>query len=313
MAINMTRRSFLAGATATAAVAGTAKAMMAPTVDDSLSVFLSDLHVRDPQCHQYRYFAAIVDEILSLNPRPKHVVVFGDIAYTCGLKPEYETSRPLFRKLIDAGMDITFGMGNHDRRAAFLSVWPGYKNRILLPGKIVSRADLGSVDLLMLDGLQGTDDRADDDMGPVDGKLDKAQEDWLYAYLKGLKKPTILASHYPLADMRGTEKRSFADHFRDYPLLCGYIYGHLHRWDPYWTKHGWGMSKLLRNVCLPSTGHWGDIGYVLFRAEAHKGTATFVQKDFFFSEPAKDGEMRPQEWDDILSDRSRDLVCTFRW
>ena len=21
----------------------------------------------------------------------------------------------------------------------------------------------------------------------------------------------------------------------------------------------------------------------------------------------------PQEWDDILSDRSRDLVCTFRW
>ena len=28
----------------------------------------------------------------------------------------------------------------------------------LLPGKIVSRADLGSVDLLMLDGLQGTDD-----------------------------------------------------------------------------------------------------------------------------------------------------------
>ena len=103
------------------------------------------------------------------------------------------------------------------------------------------------------------------------------------------------------------------EHSAQHPDIDFYIYGHLHRWDPYWTKHGWGMSKLLRNMCLPSTGHWGDIGYVLFRAEAHKGTATFVQKDFFFSEPAKDGEMRLQEWDDILSDRSRDLVCTFRW
>ena len=313
MAINMTRRSFLAGATATAAVAGTAKAMMAPTVDDNLSVFLSDLHVRDPQCHQYRYFAAIVDEILSLNPRPKHVVVFGDIAYTCGLKPEYETSRPLFQKLIDAGMDITFGMGNHDRRSAFLSVWPEYRKRTLLPGKIVSLADLGPVDLLMLDGLQGTDDRADNDMGPVDGKLDKEQEDWLYEYLKGLKKPTLLASHYPLRDMRGTGKRAFADHFRDYPLVAGYVYGHLHRWDPYWTKYGWGMSKLLRNVCLPSTGHWGDIGYVLFHAEARKGTAKFVQKDFFFRAPTNEDGTRQPEWDDILADRSRDLVCTFRW
>ena len=113
--------------------------------------------------------------------------------------------------------------------------------------------------------------------------------------------------------MRGTEKRSFADHFRDYPLVAGYVYGHLHRWDPSWTKYGWGMNKLLRNVCLPSTGHWGDIGYVLFRAEERKAVARFVQKDFFFYYPANEDGTRQPEWDDIRDERSRDVVCTFRY
>ena len=300
------------GAVASAMAPLAARAMMSPTVDDNLTVFLSDLHVRDAKCHQYRYLSGIIDEILALSPRPKHIVVFGDIAYTCGLRPEYATSRQLLQKLIDAGMDITFGMGNHDRRSSFLSVWPEYRARTLLPGKIVSIANLGPVDLLMLDGLQGTDDRADNDMGPSEGKLDQAQQDWLYEYLKGLKKPTLLGSHFPLRDLCGTG-RPLHTRFRDYPLLAGYIYGHLHRWDPYWMKHGWGMSKIVRYLCLPSTGHWGDIGYVLFRAEEHGGTARFVQKDFFFHRPVKEGEPRPQEWDDVLADRSHNLVCTFRW
>lgn len=310
----MKRREFLMGATAFG-LSGCAVPPLrtegGARRDENLSAFLSDLHVRDSHCHQYRRLAVIVDEILAMDPLPAHVIVFGDVAYACGLKPEYEASYGLLRKFIDAGMEVTIGMGNHDRRSTFLSVWPEYRARTLLPGRIVTTTDLGPVDLLMLDGLQGTDGRADDDMGPVDGRLDQAQQDWLYGCLAQLRKPTLLASHYPLEEMRGTG-RPLAERFRDYPLLAGYVYGHLHRWNPYWLMHGWGLNEIRRSLCLPSTGHWGDIGYVLFRAEADKGVARFVQKDFFFYYPEKEGERRPQEWDDVFRECGS-KVCTFRW
>ena len=41
----------------------------------------------------------------------------------------------------------------------------------LLPGHLIMQTDLGAVDLLMIDGLQGTDDRRRNDMGPVPGAL----------------------------------------------------------------------------------------------------------------------------------------------
>lgn len=308
---DMTRRSFVFGAAATFA-AGSGCMTARRTVDDDLTVFLADLHVRDEKCYQHRYCAGIVDEILAMNPRPKRVVVFGDLAYSCGLKNEYETSRRLLGRFLDAGMEITIGMGNHDRRSAFLDVWPEYRARTLVPGKIVTVTDLGFADLLMLDGLQGTDDRAENDMGPVPGKLDAEQQEWLYGYLPELKRPTILASHFPINDMSGTGK-CLADRLRDYPGVVGYVYGHKHRWDPHWVKHGWGMHKILRYLCLPSTGHWGDIGYVTFRTRPHEAVARFVQKDFFFSTPNAPGTPRPRTWDDVLEERGRNTVCTFRY
>jgi len=307
------RRGFLVGLAAATCAAKRVSAMMAPTMDGETTVFLSDLHVRNEQCFQYQYFTGIVDEILAMRPLPKRVVVFGDIAYTCGLEPEYRTSRKVFQRLIDAGIELTFGMGNHDRRSNFLKVWPEYRGRSLVPGKIVSKVDLGPVDLIMLDGLQGTDDRAETDMGPVPGKLDGEQEKWLYGYLKTLKKPTLLASHFPLHEMCGTGKVKLAQRFREFPLIAGYIFGHEHRWEQHWQMHGWGMNEIRRTLCLPSTGHWGDIGYVIFRVEEHQAVAEFVQKDFFFGSPVKPGEKRPQEWDDLKAERGASTLCTFRY
>lgn len=307
----ISRRSFLFGATATLA-AGCRSFSMSPKIDDNLTVLLADLHVRNEKCYQYHYFSGIVDEILEMDPLPKNIVIFGDLAYTCGLKSEYETSRKLLEKFLAAGINVTIGMGNHDRRSTFLEVWPEYRSRTLVPGKIVTCTNLGNVDLLMLDGLQGTDDRADNDMGPVPGKLDGVQQEWLYDYLADLKRPTILASHFPIQEMRGSG-RPLSDRLRDYPLVAGYIYGHNHQWHPYWLKYGWGMNKIIRSLCLPSTGHWGDIGYVIFRTHGHKAQARFVQKDFFFSSPAKPGTPRPVEWDDVREERGRNTICTFRY
>ena len=309
--INTSRRAFLLGAAATAAASG-CKSFGVPATDENLTVFISDLHVRDEECHQYRYLEGIVDDILAMRPRPKNVVCFGDIAYTCGLEPEYRASRKLLQRLVDAGVELTFGMGNHDRRSNFLKVWPEYRDRTLVPGKIVSLVNLGAVDLLMLDGLQGTDDRAENDMGPVPGKLDKAQQEWLYKHLENLKRPTFLASHFPLIEMRGTG-RSLPSRFSEIPLLAGYIHGHDHRWQNEWEHFGWGMQGIYRRLCLPSTGHWGDIGYTVFRAGEHQAVAEFVQKDFFFGWPTKPGETRPEAWDDVLAERGASTLCTFRY
>lgn len=311
MMADLSRRSFLFGATATLAVGG-GYVMTRKTVDDSLTVFLADLHVRNEECYQYRYCSAIIEDILAMNPRPKRVVVFGDLAYLCGLKHEYETSRRLLERLLDAGMELTFGMGNHDRRSTFFEVWPEYRTRTLLPGKIVTSTNLGAADLLMLDGLQGSDERAASDMGPVVGKLDVEQQKWLYGYLAKLKRPTFLASHFPIGDMCGTGRR-LEERLCDYPAVVGYIYGHKHRWEPHWVKYKWGVSEVLRTLGLPSTGHWGDIGYVTFKTSEHKAEARFIQKDFFFNAPVASGIPRPQVWDDILEECGRNTICTFRY
>lgn len=308
--MDVSRRSFLMGAAATVAASG-CRSFGMPTTDENLSVFISDLHVRDAECFQYRYLQRTVDDILAMNPRPKRVICFGDIAYTCGLRKEYQTSRPLLQKLVDAGIELTFGMGNHDRRSAFLETWPEYRGKTLFPGRIVTSVNLGPVDLLMLDGLQGTDDRAENDMGPVPGKLDEPQQEWLLAYLKKLTRKTFLASHYPVSELQVCGK-PLSRLIGETPLVAGYIHGHDHRWQNEWEHFGWGMQGIYRRLCLPSTGHWGDIGYTTFRVSEHEAVAEFVQKDFFFGWPTKEGEVRPAAWDDLLAEH-RDCRCTFRY
>ena len=276
--------------------------------DDNLVVFLSDLHVRNKTCYQYRYFASQVAEILRMNPLPRRVVVFGDIAYQCGLKDEYATSAPFFRQMVDLGMEVVFGMGNHDRRSAFLETWPEYAARQIFPGRIVSSTNLGPVDLLMLDGLQGTDDRRPDDMGPVPGDFDKPQQEWIADRLPKLARPTIVASHYPLVDLKVCG-RPFKQVLAAAPNVAGYIHGHDHRWKTDWIARGWKNSNIIRTLCLPSTGHWGDIGYTTFRLSDKGAVAAFVQKGFFFLSPDMP---RTPAWDDIEREH-RAATCAFSW
>lgn len=304
------RRDFLLGATAFG-VAGCRSARLfthAPEdYDKRLVVFLSDLHVRDRSCYQYRYFADQVAEILRMDPLPAKVVVFGDIAYCCGLKGEYETSAPFFRQMIDAGIEVVFGMGNHDRRSAFLETWPEYAARQILEGRIVSNTDLGPADLLMLDGLQGSDTRAENDMGPVPGRFDERQQEWIADRIARLERPTFVCSHYPLTELAVCGK-PFAECLAKSPKVAGYIYGHCHRWDPDWEIRSWGGPEIFRTLCLPSTGHWGDIGYVRFRLGEGAARAEFVQKGFFFHSP----DASEPVYGDILAEH-RDTTCTFRW
>ena len=134
-----------------------AKADASAGHDPSLAVFISDLHLNglrdEVPTHLYeeQCFRQAVAKILALRPLPAHVVCFGDIAYHWGQPEDYALAAQLFQPLLDAGIKLTLGLGNHDRRDNFLVQWPSYARSTLVPGRIVSKVEMPHADLLMLD------------------------------------------------------------------------------------------------------------------------------------------------------------------
>ena len=103
----VTRRAFLAGAAAVAGAEGLGATARVPTAG-CVAVFLADLHVRAGGSYQKERLARVIDSILAMRPLPTNAVVFGDIAYQCGLPAEYAESRPLLQRLVDAGIELSF-------------------------------------------------------------------------------------------------------------------------------------------------------------------------------------------------------------
>lgn len=309
-----TRRDFMAGLASCAAVAagGCAIAPAKRRHDPNLTVLLSDIHVSGKKggpVYQREKLAKIIDEILSLDPLPANVVTFGDLAYLWGLREDYKIARGLFKPIEDRGIKITHAMGNHDRRSAFLEVYPEYAGKSPVKDRIVSVVDAGGVDLLLLDGLQGTDGRAANDMGPVPGALDAAQYEWLAKELPAWKRPVLACSHFPVKEM-ASGKNALGKLIMKSPNAIGYVYGHNHRWETGYIAEGWGSSAIKRTLCLPSTGHWGDIGYALLRTGDGKAVAELRQLDFYFPGPMPKEESHRKLWRTILEE-NRGRTCTF--
>ena len=311
----VSRRAFLRlsaiGGTLMAAGGGRAALFTgaASDYDPNLTVFLSDIHVRGGESYQLEHFKRVVAEILKMSPLPKRAVVFGDLAYLFGRKEDYVTSAPYLKQLTDAGISVTIGMGNHDRRSAFLEVHPEYARRTKVPGRIVSVVDIGPADILMLDSLAGSDDRGNNSSGPVPGTLDAAQQEWLLAELPKWKRPVFVCAHHPVFELTAGGK-PLSELFFNSPAFAGYINGHNHRWYAEWSLRNYGQRKLLCYLGLPSTGRWGDIGYTLFRTTPSDAVANLVQHDFFFPNPLKEGEPRPEMWDAIM-EKNRDAHHRF--
>ena len=171
--MNIGRRSFLGLAAATGAAGCLSKSkpggsqLVATELpqspggkDENLTVFVTDIHVSglpDAFPKPCERLARFVDEVLAMNPRPARVVSLGDLAYLHGLPEDYAKSKPILKKLEDAGIELAFAMGNHDRRSAFKEAWPEYVAKSPVPGRIVNIVSLGTADLVVLDGLQGSD------------------------------------------------------------------------------------------------------------------------------------------------------------
>ena len=316
---SVSRRNFLRmfGAAGTFAVGGCASGRFftgaAADHDSNLTVFLSDIHVNGQptgDTYQRDRLVSTVAEILRLDPLPSRAIVFGDLAWLWGNKMDYECSAKQLKLLADAGIHVTIGMGNHDRRSSFLEVYPDYARTTKVPGRIVSVVDAGAVDFIMLDGLQGTDGRGPKDMGPVPGALCKDQQDWVLDVLPKWKKPVFVCSHFPVNELKAGGK-PLEKLILDSPNVAGYIHGHDHSWYTRNLIPGYNSSQLKRSLCLPSTGHWGDIGYALMRVRGGEAVVSLCERDYYFPtpKPPKNPDVA-RTWKAIVRDH-QGLSCTF--
>ena len=258
--------------------------------DASLVALISDLHVNGlkdefpAHCYEEVCLRKTVAAILALDPLPANVVCFGDIAYHWGQPEDYPLAASILKPLEDAGIRLTLGMGNHDRRDNFLAQWPGYAKTSPVAGRIVSKVELPNVDLLMLDTLNALEVEKKKKSNP--GELDTAQREWLRETLKASTKPVLTCAHHKPNE----DKVRIGGLIMESAACKGHIHGHWHKWARDILYKGWNPQHLKPYVGLPSTGHWGDIGFATMRTFPDRVEITNHQNDFFFTCGPGDGQ-----------------------
>ena len=275
-----------------------------PELDPTLVAVIADTHVnglpaeRLPKwcggyTHQAGCLRKTVEEILALRPLPANVIGLGDYAFLWGMPEDYALVAELLAPLERAGIRVTLAMGDHDRRDNFLAQWPRYVEESQVPGRIVTRVDTPHCLFLMLDTVN------DDPIGFGEktrpGDLGAAQRKWLEAELKAAGKPVIACGHHGPRE----NDVNLAGLLLASPMCKAYFHGHWHRWNPGFERvPGKG---LLPRYTLPSTGHWGDIGFALLRTYPDHAVLELPQLDWFGEAgPGTGGSFR----DAVLKDRA---------
>lgn len=321
----MTRRSFLQGIVGAAAVSagGCAGLPFAGKLrkDETLVAVLSDCHAGNwkSPAYQGEKMRECLARVLALDPLPGKMFITGDLAYLWGRKEDYELSRRLLQPVLDAGIELTIGMGNHDRRENFLELWPEYAKRSPVTGRIVSRMKGVHFDYIMLDTL---DQPAETDRWITPGTMDEAQREWLRAECAAAKRPFLVLGHHPANEIAALvpkdPKRYSAYAFGEIIMgpkerptkCCGYIHGHDHQWYVTRALSHWSGARIGKTAALPSTGHWGDIGYALLREYPDRAELSLVQYDYFSPQPLGPNDPPRPAWQAIVRDHAHER-CTF--
>ena len=323
--MGMRRREFIKGfAAVSAAFAGGGCAVMPGIAtlrkDETLIAILSDCHVGNWNSSKYQgvKLAECIARVLALDPLPTKMFILGDLAYLWGRKEDYELSRTLLQPVLDAGIEITIGMGNHDRRENFLEYWPEYADRSPVAGRIVSKVCGVHFDYIMADTL---DQPVATDKWITPGILDGAQREWLKAECYTAKRPLLVMAHHPAGELgipgngnTSASARKFGELImgtKEAPTnCCGYIHGHDHRWYVTRSLRHWSTGLVGQTAGLPSTGHWGDIGYCLLREYPDRAELSLVQYDYFTPQPPSANAAPNPAWLAIVRDNAGKR-CTF--
>lgn len=278
--------------------------------DPATAVLLSDIHIcgemQDGKSKHYPYNPTClklrIAEILSMRPLPANVLVFGDVAWDYGLEEDYRYAAQLLSELEQAGIKVTLGLGNHDRRAPFFNVFSQYAESTKVPSRVVSVVEMPHFDFVMLDSLAELPNLRLRQGTTVSGEISGGQVEWLQEFVKNSTHRVVLGSHHPLNEMPNLEK-----FIAETPAVAGYIYGHTHIWDksarvvrPRKELH------MVQTIGLPAT-FYGDIGFVVMRSTPQAVKFQYTSKGFWWPQPK---ENPPAEWQ-IRAEDLADEKCRF--
>ncbi len=255
-------------------------------LDENIVAIFSDPHIlhNPADSQQVVRFNQCVAKVLSMNPRPAKLIIYGDVAYSSGELESYELFRKLIHPVEAAGIQWEIAMGNHDRLENFQKVFPEkFTQSPLVEGRYVNIVETPHADFIILDSYL---------TGEVRGEISAEQQEWLKATLKKYtKKPVFVGCHHQL------ENTKIESILQECPKFIAYIHGHRHY---YRTP----MHNGIQTICFPSTGHWGDMGFMLANLEPNQVTFTpnidayQWSKYGYITEPEKDIEKYLQELND---------------
>ena len=268
--------------------------------DDNLVVFISDLHTK-PDSFQPEKLRKVISDILAMDPLPRNVIALGDLAYLTGQASEYAFLKPLLEPIEDAGITLTLAMGNHDRRKEFGEAFPSHAAKSIFKDRYVYIVNTPYADFIILDSLQEGENR---NGWITEGELNDEQRNWLEQTLDAYTKPVFVCAHH------GLNETLVGDMIASSPTCRGYIYGHYHRWRKDWIESWSREIHIVRTLGLPSTGHWGDIGYVCVQIDPEKAVATLHEDEFFFPVPAENPDDAPASWK-VFPEELDGNTCTF--
>jgi len=239
----ISRRSFLARASAATAAAFAGRVFAAPTGDADPNFFalLSDIHIASDPATVARgvnmtdNLARTVAALAGLERKPAAVLINGDCAYLKGLPSDYANLARLVGPLSEAGLPLHVTMGNHDARGPFYEALAAQRPADSpVETKHVGVVPSPNADWYLLDSLTETD--------VVTGELGEAQLRWLAEALdEGGDKPAIVMAHHnPQFEPRAGDANPWSG-LKDTAALFdllearrrvkAFVFGHTHDWS----------------------------------------------------------------------------------
>jgi 3',5'-cyclic-AMP phosphodiesterase len=168
--------------------------------------------------------AQTAKSVISLNPRPAHLIVNGDCTLSNGREAEYKEFLRLVEPIRAAGITVHVTIGNHDNRKNMWKLLPFLKKEQM--GVQADVIELPHANLVLLDSGKK-------------GILGDQQLDWLARQLdERADKPALIFGHFNPYPNRGVRPiKGMRDGSSLLKLLAerkhatAYFYGHTHEWQ----------------------------------------------------------------------------------
>tara|TARA_B100000902_G_scaffold398651_1_gene466248 strand:- start:407 stop:1354 length:948 start_codon:yes stop_codon:yes gene_type:complete len=185
------------------------------------SSVLEDEHER---VNMAQCLAESAKSVISLNPRPAHLIINGDCAMGRGTEAEYKELLRLLAPIRVAGITIHVSIGNHDNRENLWKLLPFLKKEQM--GIQAGVIELPHANLILLDSGRK-------------GILGDKQLNWLAKELDGrADKPALVFGHFNPYPNRGvrpikgmSDGSTLLKLLKDRKHARAYLYGHTHEWQ----------------------------------------------------------------------------------